>query len=134
MAALTAYQALLVEYQPRPIRSASAYKKALRQVERLMKKPKLSSEERDLVETLSTFLEQYEMMEHPTPKVSPARLLAHLIESKGVTQAAVCRATGIAKSNLSAILADQREISKGNAMKLARYFGLPAGLFLERTS
>jgi antitoxin component HigA of HigAB toxin-antitoxin module len=131
MSALTAYQALLVEFQPRPLRSASAYKKALGQVEQLLKKPRLSNAERDLVETLSTLIEQYEAIDYPTPDVPPTRLLAHLLEAGGVTQAEVCRATGIARSNLSAVLAGRRAISKGNALKLASYFGLPAHVFLE---
>ena len=35
-ATLTQYQSLLVEFVPRPIRSEREYKKALRQIERLL--------------------------------------------------------------------------------------------------
>lgn len=128
---LTKYQSLLVEYQPRPIRSEAAYRRALRQVETLMKKPRLTAAERDIVEALSILIEQYEAARQPTPQVPPDRVLAHLIESKGVTQAQISRGTGIPKSNLSAILAGRRAVSKTSAVTLGRYFGLPAEVFLS---
>jgi HTH-type transcriptional regulator/antitoxin HigA len=131
MAELTAYQSLLVEFEPRPIHSHSAYKRALRRVERLMKKPALTSAERDIVEAMSIFIEQFESVDYPTPTVLPHNLLAHLIEAKGVSQAEVSRVTGIARSNLSAILSGHRQISKAAAVKLGAYFGVSPALFLS---
>jgi len=130
MSAMSAYQSLLVEYEPRPIRSRRSYLKSLSQVAGLMKKGRLSSAERDIVDTLATFIEQYEALDYPTPHVPPARILAHLIASKQVTQADVSRATGIARSNLSAVVAGRREPSRANALKLAGYFGVSASVFL----
>ena len=37
MSTLTSYQSLLLDYEPRPIRSEAAYRKALRHVEKLMR-------------------------------------------------------------------------------------------------
>ena len=37
MPTLTSYQSLLLDYEPRPIRSEAAYRKALRHVEKLMR-------------------------------------------------------------------------------------------------
>jgi HTH-type transcriptional regulator/antitoxin HigA len=121
MAGLTDYQSLLLDYEPRPIRSESAYRKALRHMEELMR-PRLSRAESELAELLATLIEQYESREHPTPKASPREMLAHLIEVRGVTQAAVARATGIASPTLSAVLAGRRTLSKASITALSVYF------------
>ena len=46
---MTAYETLLLDYRPRPIRSETAYRRALRQVERLMTKPHLNQAESEMV-------------------------------------------------------------------------------------
>ena len=64
----TAYDHLLLELRPRPIRSKSAYRRVLGHVERLMSKPVLSRPESEMVELLSTLIEQYEEVEYPTKR------------------------------------------------------------------
>ena len=64
----TAYDHLLLELRPRPIRSKLAYRRALGHVERLMSKPVLSRPEGEMVELLSTLIEQYEEVEYPTKR------------------------------------------------------------------
>ena len=64
----TAYDHLLLELRPRPIRSKLAYRRALGHVERLMSKPVLSRPESEMVELLSTLIEQYEEVEYPTKR------------------------------------------------------------------
>ena len=127
---MTAYQSLLQEYTPRPIRSERAYRKALRQVEQLMEQPVLSRAESELLEMLATLIEHYESEQYPTPATSPSRMLAHLIEAKEVSQADVASATGIPRSTLSAVLAQRRQVSKANISKLADYFGVSPLVFL----
>ena len=129
---MTEYQALLQEYTPRPMRSERAYKRALRQVDELMSRPKLSRAESELLEVLATLVEQYESMEHPTPANPPERMLAHLIEAKGISQAELSRAAGIPRSTISAVLAGRRQISKANVSKLAAYFGVSPAVFLSQ--
>jgi len=131
MVTLSAYESLLLDYQPRPIRSQTAYRKALRQVEGLMSKPYLGRAESEIVAVLATLIEQYESIEHPTPASTPVEMLAHLIEARNVTRAHVARETGIARSAITNILAGRRGISKSNAVRLARYFHVPVGLFLD---
>lgn len=53
MATMTAYETLLQDYQPRPIRSKAAHSQALRQVEQLMSRPHLGRAESEMVELLS---------------------------------------------------------------------------------
>ena len=77
MTTMTAYDSLLLEHRPRPIRSESAYSRMLRQVDQLMAKQRLSHAERDLVELLSTLIVQYESQVHPTPEVTPEEKRGH---------------------------------------------------------
>ena len=127
---VTSYQSLLLDYEPRPIRSEGAYRKALRHVEKLMR-PHLSRAESELVEVLATLIEQYESREHPTPKSPPREVLAHLMEARGVAQAAVARETGIPRSTLSAVLAGRRNLSTANIAALSRFFRVSPSAFME---
>ena len=131
MSTMTAYQTLLVEFTPRPIREDSQYRRAMRHVERLMRKPKLSRAEGELLELLATLVEQYEALEHPTPAASHRELLAHLIDARGVTQAEVARGSGVPRSVISSVLAGRRKLSQKNIACLAAYFHVSAAAFLE---
>jgi HTH-type transcriptional regulator/antitoxin HigA len=130
MPTLTSYQSLLLDYEPRPIRSDGAYRKALRHVEKLMR-PNLTRPESELVELLATLIEQYESREHPTPKSPPREMLAHLIEVRGVAQAEVARATGIPRSTVSAVLAGRRKLSTANIAAISAYFHVSPSAFME---
>ncbi|MBI4585120.1 MAG: helix-turn-helix domain-containing protein [Planctomycetes bacterium] len=131
METLTEYQALLVDFEPRPIRSKAAYQKALRRIEHLMSKPKLGREESELVELLATLIEQYESLEHPAPGSKPAETLEHLIETREITRAQLAREIGMPRSAITNILARRRSISKALAVKLSKYFQVPISLFIE---
>lgn len=131
MATMTPYQSLLVDFTPRPIRNRRTYNATLRQLDRLMNKPRLTRPEQDMLDLLAVLIEQYESAEYPTPSVPPDRMLAHLIEAKGVRAADVAKATGIHRSTLSAVLAGRRSLSKGNVVKLAEYFGVSPAVFLD---
>src|SRR5258708_310461 len=130
----TAYDNLLLDDRPRPIRSKAAYQQAIRHGERLMSKPHLSPAESEMAELLSLLIEQYEAVEHPTPECSPAELLEHFVEVRAMTKSQLARETGIPRSVLTNVLAGRRAISKATAVKLARYFGVPLNLFIQPAS
>ncbi len=127
---MTAYDKLLLDYKPRPICTERAYKKAMKQVEALMTKPHLPRAESEMLDVLAALVEQYESIEHPTPKTTPGEMLAHLIEAREVSQAEVAKATKIPASTISAVLSGERQISKANVTKLAAYFHVSADLFI----
>ena len=127
----TAYDHLLLELRPRPIRSKLAYRRALGHVERLMSKPVLSRPESEMVELLSTLIEQYEEVEYPTPDCSAAEMLEHLLEVRALSKAQLARDAGIPRSVITNVLAGRRAISKTTAVKLARYFHVPLHFFVE---
>lgn len=126
---MTAYQALLLEYQPRPIRTARDHRRALRQVEKLMTSQP-DREKSQLIELLSTLIEQYESQELPTPRNSPAEMLAHYLESRGLTRAELSRATGLPPSVITNVLKGRRSISKAAAVRLAEFFRVPISQFI----
>ena len=131
MSTITAYQTLLLDFTPRPIRNDRKYNRVMRHIDRLMKKPRLSRPESELLELLATLAEQYESIEHPTPAASQRELLAHLIDARGVVQAEVARQSGVPRSAICNALKGRRRLSQANIAKLAKYFHVPAGDFIE---
>ena len=127
---IAAYRDLLQEYVPRPIRSQRAYEKMLRTVDDLMMQPRLSRAENDLLEVLIVLVEQYESIRYPTPSNPPDRMLAHLIESKGVSRAELAAATGVSRSTISAILGGRRGIGQEDASRFAKFFGVSPSVFM----
>jgi HTH-type transcriptional regulator / antitoxin HigA len=123
---MTAYESLLLEYKPRPIRTAAEYARAVKQIERLNP----GRAESELLELLSTLIEQYESNRFPTPRLLPHVRLAELLAAREVSQARLSRATGIGTATISSILAGRRGISKANAVKLADFFGVSPADFI----
>ena len=85
--AQTPYERLLLEFAPRTIRRQAQYERVLRQVDRLMRSPKLTRAEDDLLELLASLVTQYGQTRFPAPDVTPGEMITHLIESRGVTKA-----------------------------------------------
>ena len=127
----TAYKELLQQVVPRPIASDRAYKRALGQVEHLMRKSRRTRAEDDMIELLATLIEQYEQRKgHNDPVLSPREKLAGLIEARGSTAAEVARDTDIPPSTISEVLSGKRTISKSNAVRLAKYFDCALEVFI----
>lgn len=126
---MTAYQSLLLEFTPRPIRSEREYRRALSFVENHMEPhpPKAAGE---LLELLSTLIADYEAKRFTFAEVPPGEMLAHLIEARGITKAEVARATGIPRATITSAIAGQRGISKANAVALGAYFHVSPAVFL----
>jgi HTH-type transcriptional regulator/antitoxin HigA len=126
---MTAYQTLLVEYQPRPIRTERDHQRALRQVEKLMR-GRSDCETSQLIELLGTLIEQYESQDDPTPRNSPRDMLAHFLENRGLTRSELARKTGIPPSVITNVLVGRRQISKSTALRLAEFFGVSVSHFI----
>jgi HTH-type transcriptional regulator/antitoxin HigA len=129
MGVVSEYRQLVNRYLPRPLRTDADYRRALKQVEKLMV-PHPSPAASMLIEMLAMLIEQYESQHHPAPAVSPADMLAHCIAARGTTAVAVSKDTGIPQATISNVLARRRGISRTNAAKLGRYFNLPVSAFL----
>ena len=125
------YADLLVQIEPRPIGSKAALEKSYKRIDKLMSKSALSRAESEMLELLSMLVEQYESREHPTPHVSAAEMLEHLIEARGITNATLAAETNIPRSIVTDILAGRRRISLGNVRKFADYFRVPPSVFVS---
>ena len=124
------YLELIQTFPLRPIRSDKELSAALAVVDELLDQERPVAEERDYLDVLSGLVQRYEQERHPMPPVSDAQMLRHLIEAKNVTQVQVARATGIAESTISSVLAGNRRLNREHIEKLARYFHVGARAFL----
>ena len=124
------YLEWLREFPLRPIRSHRELDNALAVIDRLLDQKRLLREEQDYLDVLGGLVERYEKERHPMPRVSDGEMLRHLIEAKNVTQVQVARATGIAESTISAVLAGGRRLNREHIEKLARYFHVGGQAFL----
>ena len=125
------YAELLGQFEPRPIRSKAVLEKTFKLIDKLMSKPELSRAESEMLELLSMLVEQYESRDNPTPQVSAADMLEHLIESRGITNATLAFETSVPRSIVTDILAGRRRISLGNVRKFADYFRVAPSVFIS---
>jgi HTH-type transcriptional regulator/antitoxin HigA len=128
MSTAAEYRDLLIEFVPHPIRSDADYRRAVTQLERLME-PHPGTARSQLIEVFATLIERYESRDYPTPDQDPADMLKTLLKTRGVSPAALAKATGIPASTISNVLARRRGISKANAVALGSYFGVSATVF-----
>jgi HTH-type transcriptional regulator/antitoxin HigA len=124
------YQRLLGEALPVVVRTEREYRRLLRSTEQLMEKPDetITEEEGRLLELLSVLIEEYEDRMHPLPKAQPHKMLAYLLEDKGMKPSDLW--TMLAKSRVSEILSGKRGISKSQAKALANLLHVPVDVFL----
>lgn len=127
--ARTPYERLLLQFEPRAIRNRTQYQRVLRQVDGLMRKARLTRAEDDLLELLASLVAQYEQTRFPAPDVTPAAMLAHLLEARGATVADVSAATAIAKRTLAKFLDGSRPIDATSRAQLAKFFHVSPDLF-----
>jgi HTH-type transcriptional regulator/antitoxin HigA len=125
------YLDLIRKLPLRPIRSEAELDQATAVLNGLLDRDWLDAAEQDYLDVLGDLIERYENEVHPidTNDLTDAEMLAHLIESKGVKQADVARATGIAVSTVSEVLTGKRHLSRRHIEKLAAYFHVGVSAF-----
>lgn len=128
--AQTPYEQLLLEFAPRAIRSRRQYERVLRQVDRLMRKPKLTRAEDDLLELLASLVAQYEQTRFPAPDVTPGEMIAHLMQARGATEADVAAAAAVSAQTVTRFIDGSRPLDDASRAKLAKYFHVSQDLFL----
>ncbi len=128
----SSYLALVIAYPIHPIRSSEDLDQAIVMIDGLLSRRKpLDPQEQDYLDSLSHEVERYESVAYPMPPVTDAGMLRHLFEAKEVTLSEVAHATGIALSTLSSILKGKRHLNRTHIEKLAPYFGVQPGVFLD---
>ena len=81
-----------------------------------------------LAERIGELVEVYEMERHPTPDVSPAEVLAFLMEQNGLKLEDLPEIG--APSVVSAMLKGKRELDIRQVATLSKRFGVPADVFI----
>jgi HTH-type transcriptional regulator/antitoxin HigA len=124
---------LIRQFPLRPIDSEAELDRATAVMNALLDRDNLHSAETDYLEVLSQLVERYEDSHHAisTTDLTDGEMLAHLIEAKAVTQAAVARDAGVAESTLSQVRWGRRRLTRSQNGKLAKYFNVSPAVFVS---
>ena len=125
------YMKLIRSFPLRPIRSEAELDRAEAMLHQLLDMRSLSAPQHDYLEVLGNLIDEYERKAHPIEPLPPNQMLATSIESKGVTQTEVSRATGIPVSTISELIAQKREFNRAHIEKLCAYFKLDPKAFIH---
>lgn len=123
------YLELVEAFQLRPIRSDDHHRQAIA-VMRSLLGIELSTDEADYLDVLGDLIRAFELAEHPQPTATQGDILRAMLEDRGVIQAELAAATGVADSNISAMLNNRRGISKANMIAFGKFFQVSPGRFL----
>ena len=115
----------------RPIRTEADRKRATAMLHTLLDADQLTAAEQDYLVILGDLIEAYEDATDPLEPLLPYELLAAAIRTKGVTQSAVAKATGIPMSTISDLLTEKRDFNVSHIRKLCAYFRLEPSAFVQ---
>ena len=116
------YLELVLAFPLSSIQSDEHLDEAQKVMDRLLAMDEIDDGEEMYLEALSDLIAVYEDEHHAIEPASDADMLRHLLEVKGITQAQLSLATGIAKSTISEVLAGKKPFSRQMIRKLAHYF------------
>lgn len=125
------YTNLLVRYQPKPITTDAENDAAIALAEELDHRPDKTSEEHVFLELLVTLIRRFEDEHHPTPEVSPDRILRHLLESSGKTQTDLATIVGTSESEIATFVSGEKTMNEAQATILAAHFKVEPSLFIQ---
>ena len=124
------YTDLLIQYQPKPIKTESEYQKALTIVEGMMS-GELTEAETAFFELLVLLIETYEEQNYPMGKSTSGATLESLIHEFDVDTATLVKVIG-SPEMVREVVNGQQQISKSQADALAMFFNsLSPGLALR---
>jgi HTH-type transcriptional regulator / antitoxin HigA len=127
------YLELVKRLPLRPIRTAGEYDAAAGLLDALVLRADLSDGQRDYVEALSLFIEDYDRRNNvfDTSGRTPLDMLKHLMEANDMSVTDLGGVLG-SKGVASEILHGKRSLSKSHILKLAERFHVDPGLFLDK--
>jgi HTH-type transcriptional regulator/antitoxin HigA len=124
------YTDLLIQYQPKPIKTESEYQKALTIVEAMMS-GELTEAETAFFELLVLLIETYEEQHYPMGKSTSGATLESLMHEFDVDTATLVKVIG-SPEMVREVVNGQQHISKSQADALAMFFNsLSPGLALR---
>ncbi len=123
------YGKLCAAVIPKIIESDEEFDRLAEIMETLDFKPDPSPEENALSALLAKLVEDYDERHHPLPDVPADKMVAFLMDQRGLRQADLLPVFG-SRSVASDVLGGERQPSKAHILKLADFFSVPADLFL----
>jgi HTH-type transcriptional regulator/antitoxin HigA len=124
------YTDLLIQYQPKPIKTESEYQKALTIVEAMMS-GELTEAETAFFELLVLLIETYEEQHYPMGESTSGATLESLMHEFDVDTATLVKVIG-SPEMVREVVNGQQQISKSQADALAMFFNsLSPGLALR---
>lgn len=123
------YTDLLIQYQPKLIKTEQDYQKALTTVEGMMS-GELTEAETELFELLVVLIESYESRHYPMGESTPVAMLESLMHEFEVEPVSLVEIIG-SVDIVREMIQGQRKITKAQAESLAKFFNdLSPGLSL----
>lgn len=123
------YTDLLIQYQPKPIKTESEYQRALTIVEGMMS-GELTEAETTLFELLVLLIETYEQRHYPMGEFTPVATLESLMHEFDVEPASLVGVLGSLEV-VREVVNGQGGVSQSQAESLAKFFNdLSSGLSL----
>ncbi len=125
------YLGLCRHYVPRPLHDAADYAAARQAIEPLVGfEDRLSADQVDYLEAVSSFLEAYDQARVKWPRGTPLDTLNFLLEQHGLCAADLSRLLGVDRSLGPKILRGERQLTVNHIRTLARHWDVEPGLFL----
>lgn len=106
------------------IKTEKENEKALREIEALMTKPKLTKAEDDYLELLFVLVENFEKKAYPLPKPTPQEMVQYLMDEFGYTKKDLEKQLG-APSRVSEFLNGKRKLTLNMIRNLHKNWGAP---------
>ena len=125
------YLGLCQRYVPRPLHNAADYAAAALAIEPLVGyEDRLTADQVDYLEAVSSFLEAYDRATVKWPETQPLDTLRFVLEQQGMSAADLSRLLGADRSLGPKILRGERRLTLDHVRILARHFQVEPGLFL----
>jgi HTH-type transcriptional regulator/antitoxin HigA len=113
---------------PKVITSDAQNERYIAALLELVKKDRLSAEERDFAELLTVLIEAYEEEHFPIRAASPVEVLVELMEANNLKQKDLAPFLG-SESVVSEVLRGKRELNKYHIERLSRRFRVSPAVF-----
>jgi HTH-type transcriptional regulator / antitoxin HigA len=114
------YTDLLIQYQPKPIKTESDYQRALKIVEGMMSL-KLTEAETALFELLVLLIDNYEENHYPMGESTPVATLSSLMHEFDVEPTSLVEVFGSVEL-VREVVNGRRKVSESQAESLAKFF------------
>lgn len=125
------YPGLCQRYVPRPLHHATDYGAACEAIEPLVGfSDRLTADQADYIEAVSTFIEAYDQTRVKWPKGTPLDTLNFLLEQHNMTATDLSRLLGADRSLGSKILRGERRLTVDHIRILAKHWNIEPGLLV----